>query len=130
MNVLLFSLFQHFAANGICNKYSFFGIPPWYEYLPNTDFNNHCQVIHFNFLNPQGASGLVLVVLAAIDILLRIVAYVAIVYTIYGGFQYIASQGQPDKTSAAQETIKNGLIGLVIAGIAVAIVAFIGSQLG
>ena len=114
-----------------CTGGSFFGLPTWYSYLakagrigvdPQT---NTCGLIgSFNY------SDLTLIGLAVLDILLRIGGMVAVGYIIYGGIQYVTSQGEPDKTSHAQSVIINALIGLGITVISAAIISFIGNSLG
>ena len=54
---------------------------------------------------------------------------VAMGYTIFGGFKYMTSQGEPDATKKAQGTVTNALIGLAIAMLATAIVGFVGGKL-
>lgn len=112
------------AANG---AFRFLGLPYWYEYLPGErDALGKCvPTIAWGDLISLWAIGL-----AIADILLRIVALVAVGYIIYGGFQYMTSAGSPDATKSAKDTIVNGLIGAVIAVFAVAIVSFIGNRLG
>jgi hypothetical protein len=121
MFATIFQLFAGPAAN--CTT-SFFGIPTWYAYLPAADFQQ-CLVDNFNF-----PGDLTYIALAAVDIALHIAGLIAVAYVIYGGIQYVVSQGEPDKTKGARNTITNALIGLVLAGVAVAIVNFIGNQLG
>jgi hypothetical protein len=117
-------LFQRFAdAPSNCTQ-SFFGLPTWYKYLPAGDFQN-CQIVNFNF--PGDFS---YVAISAIDIALTIAGMVAVFYVIWGGIQYVVSQGEPDKTRGAKNTITNALVGLVIAGVAISLVSFLGSQLG
>lgn len=60
-----------------------------------------------------------------LDILLQLVAYVAIGFIIYGGFQYLTLSSSPDGMTRARKTIQNAVIGLVIAVAAVAIVKLI-----
>jgi hypothetical protein len=117
-------MFQHFAdAPANCTS-SFFGLPAWYKYLPSSDFTN-CQVSSFNFPDDIG-----LIAISAVDIALVIAGMAAVFFVIYGGIQYVISQGEPDKTRAAKNTITNAIVGLIIAGVAVSIVSFLGSQLG
>jgi uncharacterized membrane protein len=124
---MLFSLFTQFAvADPKCGR-SFFGIRPWYQYL-NTD--GSCNVIGFQVLGGDAGSDFVLVALALVDALLRIAAFVAIAFIIYGGILYVTSQGSPDQTGKAQNSILNAIIGLVIAMAAVAVVSFLGNRLG
>jgi len=101
---------------------TFFGIPTWYEYLT---LDGQCHVS--NFVVPDSFG---LIFLALLDILLRIAGLVSVGYIVFGGIQYITSQGEPDKTKHAQQTIINALIGLVVAVIAAALVAFLGNSLG
>ena len=101
---------------------NFLGFPTWYKYLEGEDIAGKCSVI-FNFPNDIGK-----ILLAVIEILLRVVAIVALVFVIIGAVRYTTSQGQPDSTAAARKTILNSLIGLVIAVSAAAIVSFIGGR--
>jgi hypothetical protein len=71
-----------------------------------------------------------LIGLAILDDLIRIAALVAVGYVIYGGIQYVTSQGSPDATGKAQQTIINALIGVVLATLAASIVNLIGTRLG
>ncbi len=125
--MFLTTLFTHFAARGGCNPPAFFGLKPWYEYL---DTNADCTIKTFNVLGGDAGSDFVLVALVLVDDLLRIAGLVAIGYVIYGGILYVTSQGSPDQTGKAQNTILNALIGLVIAVLAVAFVTFLGNRIG
>ena len=112
-----------------CPKPRFFGLVPWYEYLK---LNNKCDITSFNIL-PDGSSvhsDIPLVLLAIVDDLLRIAGLVAVGFVIYGGIEYILSQGNPDGTAKAQTTLLNALIGLAIAMTAVVAVGFLGGKLG
>ena len=115
-------LFRLVAAAKSCNS-SFLAFPHWYEYLQLDPTS--CQINKFSV-----PGDLTLVVLALIDILLRVAGIAAVVYVIYGGIQYVTSQGNPDATAKAQSTIVNALIGLVLAVTAVAFVSFLGSKFG
>jgi hypothetical protein len=112
-----------------CNHPQFFGLKPWYNYL-TTD--GACNVQNFQVLNSTsgGTSDFLLIALVLVDDLLRIAGLVAIAFIIYGGFLYLTSEGSPDQTQQAQNTIKNSLIGLIIAVVAVSFVSFIGNRLG
>ncbi len=118
------SMFYHFAAacqpgGGI----SFLKFPTWYKYLDSTRVANKCTVI-FSFPDDFGK-----ILLAVVEILLRVGALVAVGFVIYGGFQYITSQGEPDRASSARGTIINAIIGLVIAIIATTVVSFVAGNL-
>lgn len=104
----------------------FFGLRPWYYYL-HADKN--CDITNFNVL-PGGSepSDILLVLAVIIDDLLRISALLAIGFIVYGGIQYITSQGSPDQTAKAQSTIQNAIIGLVLSVLAIAIVSFLSNR--
>lgn len=63
-----------------------------------------------------------LVVKNATNWILGFVALIAIVAIIWGGVQYLVSVGNEDTIRTAKSTIKTAIMGLVIAGIAYAIV--------
>jgi hypothetical protein len=114
-----------------CSVKTFFGIPPWYKYLvssgrmaPNK-VTQACELV-----GKLQWSDFSLIAIALLDMALRLSGLVAIVFIIYGGFQYVTSDGQPDKTKDAQTTIINALVGLAIALVATAMVSFIGNRLG
>lgn len=73
---------------------------------------------------------IILVGLGVIDILIRVAALVALFFVLYGGIKYITSQGSPEGTKAAKDTLQNALLGLIIAITAAALVAFIGNVVG
>lgn len=125
--------------------HTFFGLIPWYQYLGDSfhssvkleNTKQPCTVKCFNILvqdaeNDCGYthSDVPLVLLAIIDDLLRIAGIVAFIFLIYGGLQYVASQGNPDGMSKAQQTIAGALIGVAIATIAVVLISYIGNKLG
>jgi hypothetical protein len=130
LEVLLHPL-QSFAA--ACAEKEFFGLPTWYHYLnlagkmQQSAATGHCE-----FVSLKGGfkvADLSLVMLAVVDILLRLSALIAIAYIMYGGFRMITAQGDPQGTKAGQQTMFNALIGLGIALAAVGGVAFIGRVL-
>lgn len=60
-----------------------------------------------------------------INVILAIVGVIAVVMIIIGGIQYSTSAGDPGKVKKAKDTILYGVIGLVIALLAFAIVNFV-----
>lgn len=131
---MLHQIVSFFAQQ--CAPTSFFGIPSWYEYLYRAGYvepvrhngMTTCEV-NLEFVSDRGVLNLEplgLIFLGALDILLRIGALVAVAFIVYGGIQYVLSQGEPDRAKKAFGTILNGVIGLAIMVIAAAIVAFIG----
>jgi len=113
MNQLLVSHF--FAA---CKGGSFLGFPTWYKYLP---CNGGVPAL-------TNINDIWLIVAAITEILLRVAGLVAVIMVIYGGIQYITSQGEPDKTTKARSTIINSLTGLTIAILAASLVAFVAGR--
>ncbi len=99
-------------------------LPSWYKYLPGEkDDTGRCSP-EFNFPDDIGA-----ILLAIVELLLRIGTIAAVAFVIYGGFLYMTSQGEPDKAGAAKHTIVNAIIGLVITLVATGVVSFIGGRL-
>jgi hypothetical protein len=134
-------------------KHTFLGLKPWYQYMGDSlndgtpsdnpglsadeAKKNVCDVKCFNVFTTEKAndcgkksSDVPLVLLAIVDDLLRIAGLVALGFIIVGAFRYVASQGNPDSTAKAQDTIVNALLGLAISVTAVAFVSFIGNKLG
>lgn len=129
--ILFSSVAKYFAQLGAscdptAGASSFLGLPHWYEYLPG-EYDALGKCIPTIGWEPMQIWA---IGLAVADILLRVIALVAVGFVIYGGFQYMTSTGNPDATKSAKDTIVNGLIGVAIAVFAVTIVSFIGNRLG
>lgn len=60
-----------------------------------------------------------------INVVLGVLGLVAVMMIILGGFNYMTSQGEPSKTAKARNTILYGVVGLLIALLAFAIVNFV-----
>lgn len=128
---MLHQLISIFANR--CEPNSFFGIPSWYEYLYRggyIEYSSNATACEYNleFIS-DGALNLMplsLIFLGILDIALRLGALIAVGYIIYGGIQYVLSQGEPDRAKKAFGTILNAAIGLGITVTATVIVAFIG----
>jgi len=108
-----------------CNN-QFFGLPEWYKYIKVTNSNGSCSLSTFTFWPPDN---LLLILLAILDMLLIIGGIVAVAFVMFGGIQYITSQGEPENTKHARATIINALIGLTITIIAASLVNYIGIKL-
>lgn len=135
-----------FAAGAAsCNK-GFFGLRPWYGFMPNSEIGvpkqgdtpaDKCGIRCFNIFvqsapNECGETGSDVpgVVLAVIDSLLRIAGLVAVGFIFVGSFQYVASRGNAERTAQAQSTVMNALIGLAVSLVSVGLIAFLGNRLG
>lgn len=112
--------FDRFAAP--CSNGSFLGMPPWHKYLDGRVTGNECVPI-FNAL-----SDVWLIVLAIIEILLRLGSMAAVVYVLYGSVRFITARGNPDKINSARNAIQDAIIGLFITVAAIAVVNFIGGR--
>jgi hypothetical protein len=115
------NVFTTFAAT--CEDKGITLIPSWHQYLPK---DGSCGIDLDKFEFPADIAP---IALAVVEILLRIGTFAAVAFVIYGGFQFLTSQGEPDKAAGARKTIINAVIGLVITLLATGIVAFIGRQL-
>lgn len=60
-----------------------------------------------------------------INVVLAVVGFIAVVMIIMGGISFITSQGDSSKVTKARNTILYGVVGLVIALLAYAIVNFV-----
>lgn len=70
------------------------------------------------------------VILQIINYVLAIVGVVALAYLIYGGFRYITSGGNEDTIEEAKKIIVNAVIGIVVIGVAAALVNFVVRAVG
>lgn len=131
----------HAAVAPGCSS-TFLGLPAWFKYLDVGDRTiedsnggvtvvDSCAIIgptkdgtdDFDML-----AAIPLIGLAIVEILTRIAAIVSVAFVMLGGFRYITSQGDPENTKSARQTIINSLIGLIISIIATGLVAFIADQ--
>ena len=60
-----------------------------------------------------------------INVILGVVGFIAVVMIIIGGISFVTSQGDTSKVAKARNTILYGIVGLVVAILAFAIVNFV-----
>lgn len=113
------------GADNPAGSPSLLGFPTWYKYLDPT-FNEDTQECELSFNIPDDVGK---ILLAIFEIILRVVGLAAVGFIIYGGFQYLVSQGEPERTKGAKSTILNAVIGLAIALSATVIVNLIGRNI-
>lgn len=65
------------------------------------------------------------VILNIINFVLILVGVLALAYLVYGGFRYITSRGDETAVEEAKGIITNAVIGIVVIGIAAAVVNFV-----
>lgn len=105
-------------------KSEFFGLPSWNKYLEVThDSAGGCTVVDF------GLSDIWLIAAAILEVLIRVAGLISVIYVMWGGFRYLTSQGDPQKTNSARSTIIYALVGLGVTIVASTTVSFIFNQL-
>jgi hypothetical protein len=72
--------------------------------------------------NKMGPTDLTTAILGVINWILGFSALIAILFIIWGGIQYLTAGGNEDQASKGRKTITNAILGLVIAGLAYAVV--------
>jgi len=118
-----------FAADD-CST-GFLGFPAWYRGLTKSD--GSCDVKDPISMNTaaagesnNGLSNFIWhIALNVVEMAMMAVVYVTVFFILYGGFQFLTSQGAPEASAKARTTILNAVIGLVIALLAVGIINFI-----
>ncbi len=106
-----------FAA---CDAGSFFGFPTWYACLPK-DSDGHPKLTQLN--------DVWLIAFPLLEAGIKVAGYVAVGFIVWGGIRFVKSQGNPGEITAARDTIRDAIIGLVICISSVAIVQFMASRL-
>jgi hypothetical protein len=121
---MLSSLLSQFAAH--CNSNSLLGLPTWNKYLNFIDdsVSGACTLD-----GAFEATDIWLIAAAILEILVRVAGVVAVFFIIYGGFKYMTSFGNPDKTTLARKTIINAVAGLAVAIVATTSINFIANTL-
>jgi glucan phosphoethanolaminetransferase (alkaline phosphatase superfamily) len=84
--------------------------------------------MNFNIQSPIPDLGTV--VGNAFDVLFALAGVVAMFYIIVGGYNYIASGGNPEMTEAAKATLTNAILGLILVLASYLIIGFLLSRLG
>ena len=64
-------------------------------------------------------------IITIVNYVLIIVGVLALAYLVYGGFLYITSHGDSGQVDEAKSTIVNAVIGIVVIGVAAALVNFV-----
>ena len=101
-----------------CAGVSFFGFPSWDACLPKQD---GAPVI-------TNLNDVWLIAFPIVESMVRAAGYLSVGFIIFGGYKFMASQGDPGKIAGARTTIQNALIGLVIAILSVTIIRFIADR--
>ena len=100
---------RHFAASCADYNPTFFGFPTWYKYLVEEDkINANCELENFELMDIWS------IVLAVTEMVIYVAGIVAVVMIMWGGFRFITSQGSPDVTKDARNTVLYAIIGLIV----------------
>lgn len=129
----MLQLLTHIAAAATSCKpdsASFLGFPKWFKYIDGVSVTDKSSGSAITECVPRltALNDIWLVAAAVIEILLRVAALGAIAVIIWGAIGYVTSQGEPDKTRSARSTILDGITGLVISIVAVAVVTFVAGR--
>lgn len=102
-------------GGGDCDAGSFLGFRPWYDGLCNVDNEIEPPKEH----DQQDLTAFVwtIVLNVLVDLSLA-VGYLAIGFIIYGGYQYIMSQGDPGRAAKGKKTLTSAIVGTIIALVA------------
>ena len=97
---------------------------------PGTTNQYESDLSKCNNLNANSnKNDLMTVINTIINVIIGVIGFVAVVVIILGGVQYTTSAGDPGKVKKAKDTILYGIIGLVVALLAYAIVNFVLSSI-
>lgn len=95
------------------------GFEPWQS----------CLVKKYGGIEIRELNDIWLIVLPLLEDVIRAATYIAVGFIIWGGIKYIKSQGSPNETTDARNIIKNALLGLLWAILAIVVIEFIANGL-
>lgn len=110
---------------------SFLGFPKWYKYLNGQSVSSSVltgRAMPTCAPKLDSINDIWLIVAAVVEMLMRIAALGAVMMVIWGGIKLSTSQGDPSNVAAARNTIFDGLVGLVIAVVATAVITFVAGR--
>lgn len=101
-----------------CNE-TFLTMPAWFNGLAGKVSGSGCMVLSPTEIYPGDDNALSKyvsrIVLNAIAIGTQLAMYLAFLFILYGGFQFLTSGGSPDAAARARKTVLNAMVGVVIA---------------
>lgn len=117
------------SASALECEQRFLGIPPWFRGMTKEESVNGkstCVILSPEDPAIGGLSQFIWkLVLNVIEMALVAVAYLAIFFIIYGGFQFVTGGSSSDTVAKARKTVLNAVIGLIIALGAIAITNYV-----
>ena len=120
-------LMSFFADPPAGCAHSFFGLMPWFQYLPLHPAPD-CS-LNLDLTSSANWNQLWLVAMALVDDLLRLAGIIAVFMVLWGGFRLMTSAGEPQNIKHARETILNAIIGIAIPAVSISVVGYLGNQL-
>ena len=116
---------QNVSAANNCEA-SLLGIPPWYRGLTNGD---DCSIA--GPASSNDLSGFIWrIALNVLQIVLVIIAYIAVFFILYGGFLFITGGGNPSQIEKGRKSITNAVVGLALSLSVIAVTNFIFDIIG
>lgn len=123
------------------------GIPTWYKYMKGevveakkgTETIKICKILMYTTTateigsDPDKAGinlskNITAIGLAVVEILLRILVYIAIVWGIWGGYEIIVSGGNSQGFKNGINRVRNAAIGMVLGIISTPLITFVASK--
>lgn len=100
---------------GDCTSH-FMGLRAWYDgYVKYNSKENKCEITGPTAQSEAGVRQWIwTIVMNVVSMVLGIIGYVAIGIVIYGGFQYMLSQGDPGRAARGRKTVVNAAIGIAV----------------
>jgi len=83
---------------------------------------------HNGSVNINSLAQLPIIIANVIQMLLTLIAALAVLFIVYAGIQYIISEGDPTKTANAKIAITNSVVGLLLSASAYLIIDFVASR--
>lgn len=112
-------------SGGDCttNDSNFLGFPTWYRGLPCEETNG---VTSIKIAAGDNIGNIALKIgLNVVDIMLRVLALVALGFIIYSGYRYMTTSDDTDRIARAKRSLSYAIVGLIVGLMAASAVGFI-----
>ena len=114
------------AESSSCNLgSSFLGFPTWYRGLVN-EATCDINIVRDDFRSASETQNPALIIATNIlAILSRLAGIIVVIFMVVGGFKYVLSDGDPQRTAEARKTIINAFVGVIIVAVAATVIEII-----
>lgn len=103
------------SAHAACISEHFMNLPAWYDGLKgDMDKVKHICSIQTPSNEEELAQYIWTIALNITSIIFGVAGYLAVLFVIYGGYQYMLSRGDPGMAAKGRQTITNAVIGIVL----------------